>query len=75
MVNKLFIERCEVKILKKLKEIRVNKGYTQNDMAKILGYKHKSGYNKLELGDRKITLDQAKIISDLFNLPIEVIFF
>ena len=44
-------------------------------MAKILGYKHKSGYNKLELGDRKITLDQAKIISDLFNLPIEVIFF
>lgn len=43
-------------------------------MAKILGYKHKSGYNKLELGDRKITLDQAKIISDLFQLPIEVIF-
>ena len=24
-------------MLKKLKEIRVNKGYTQNDMAKILG--------------------------------------
>ncbi len=62
------------KNIKKTKKIRVNRGYTQNDMAKILGYKHKSGYNKLELGDRKITLDQAKIISDLFQLPIEVIF-
>ncbi|BDU82237.1 helix-turn-helix transcriptional regulator [Clostridium perfringens] len=72
----MFTEIYKVKMLKKLKEIRANKGYTQNDMAKILGYKHKSGYNnKLELGDRKITLDQAKIISDLFNLSIEVIFF
>lgn len=62
-------------MLNKLKEIRENKGLTQSDMAKLLGYKHKSGYNKLELGDRKITLEQAKIISEYFNMTIEDIFF
>lgn len=59
----------------KLKIIRKNKGLTQNDMAILLGYKHKSGYNKLELGDRKITLEQARIISIKFNMSIEEIFF
>lgn len=62
-------------MLNKLKKIRENRGLTQSDMAKLLGYKHKSGYNKLELGDRKITLEQAKIISDYFNMSIEDIFF
>ena len=62
-------------MLNKLKEIRENKGLTQSDMAELLGYKHKSGYNKLELGDRKITLEQAKIISEYFNMTIEEIFF
>lgn len=62
-------------MLNKLKEIRENKGLTQSDMAELLGYKHKSGYNKLELGDRKITLEQAKIISEYFNMTIEDIFF
>lgn len=62
-------------MLNKLKKIRENRGLTQSDMAELLGYKHKSGYNKLELGDRKITLEQAKIISDYFNMSIEDIFF
>lgn len=62
-------------MLNKLKKIRESKGLTQSDMAELLGYKHKSGYNKLELGDRKITLEQAKIISDYFNMAIEDIFF
>lgn len=62
-------------MISKLKYIRKERGLTQSDMAKILGYKHKSGYNKIELGDRKITLEQAKIISDNFKLSIEEIFF
>nr|WP_304941447.1 helix-turn-helix transcriptional regulator [Clostridium butyricum] len=44
-------------------------------MAKILGYKHKSGYSKLELGERKISIEQAKLISDFFSMSIEDIFF
>lgn len=59
----------------KLKEIREENNVTQDRMASILGYKHKSGYNKLENGDRKISLNQAKIISDFFKKTIEEIFF
>lgn len=59
----------------KLKEIRQRNNITQDEMASILGYKHKSGYNKLENGDRKISLNQAKIISDFFKKTIEEIFF
>lgn len=60
---------------KKLKEVREERGITQQQMAKILGYKHKSGYSKLELGERKISIEQAKLISDFFSMSIEDIFF
>lgn len=59
----------------RLKEIRENSGVTQDEMANLLGYRHKSGYNKLENGERKISIEQAKIISDFFNMSIEDIFF
>ena len=58
-----------------LKKIREQKGTTQDEMAILLGYRHKSGYNKLENGERKISIEQAKIISDFFNMSIEEIFF
>lgn len=59
----------------KLKHIREDRGFTQEQMAKLLGYKHKSGYNQLENGKRKIDLKQAKKIADLFQKKIEDIFF
>lgn len=59
----------------KLKKIREEKNISQAELAKLLGYKHKSGYGKLENGDRKISLEQAKIISDYLKMPIEEIFF
>lgn len=63
------------KVYIKLKEIRENSGVTQNKMANLLGYKHKSGYSKLENGERKLSIEQAKTISDFFNMSIEDIFF
>ncbi len=59
----------------KLKKIREESGTTQEKMAELLGYRHKSGYSKLENGERKISIEQAKIISDFFNMSIEDIFF
>lgn len=59
----------------KLKQIRESNNVTQDDMAELLGYKHKSGYSKLENGERKISINQAKIISDFFKRSIEEIFF
>lgn len=58
-----------------LKKCREERGCTQENMAKLLGYKHKSGYNQLETGKRKINLEQAKIIADFFNKTIDEIFF
>lgn len=58
-----------------LKRIREERGCTQEAMAKLLGYKHKSGYNQLETGKRKIDLEQAKTIADFFNKTIDEIFF
>ena len=59
----------------KLKKLREDKGITQDEMAELLGYRHKSGYSKLENGERKMSIEQAKLISDFFNMSIEDIFF
>ena len=48
----------------KLKKIREEKNITQEEIASLLGYRHKSGYSKLENGDRKISVEQAKVISE-----------
>lgn len=68
--------RKEVNILyTKLKKIREENRYTQDDMANKLGYNSKSTYNMKEKGIRKITLEEAYQISKIFNKTIEEIFF
>lgn len=49
--------------LELLKEIRVKKGVTQEEMAKCLGYKSKSAYCNLELGVTKVNTDVANEIA------------
>lgn len=61
--------------LKKLKELRKAKGFTQEQMAKLLGYKDKSGYCQLENGDVKMTLEKAIKISKILGADIKEIFF
>lgn len=59
---------------KTLKEWRVEKGFTQEYMAKELEMSV-GNYNKKENGELKISLIEAKAISDLFDSDIESIFF
>lgn len=59
----------------KLREIRKSRGVTQTFIANQLGYKSVSGYNNIELGRVRPSLDHAKIISDIFGLTIEEVFF
>lgn len=59
----------------KLKKIREQFGYTQQEMATKLGYNSKSTYNQKEKGIRKITVEEAHEISKIFNKSIEEIFF
>lgn len=55
--------------------MREELGYTQDEMAKKLGYNSKSAYNMKEKGTRKVTVEEAYTISNIFNKSIEEIFF
>ncbi len=57
-----------------LRALRVQYGYTQEQMANILGV-HVGTYNRKEQGLSQFSVIEAKTISDLFNNTIEDIFF
>ena len=50
----------------KIKEYRIIKGYTQRELAEILGIKQNT-YSDKELVKSKFTIDEIKIIKELFN--------
>ncbi len=56
----------------KLKNMRKEKGETQIEVAKLLGLKTASAYNKKENGKVPITLEEAKILSAHYNQPIDI---
>lgn len=58
-----------------LRRIRLEKGISQTFMAKKIGFKTTSGYNNIEMGRNGVSIEQAKIISDILGEPIEKIFF
>lgn len=57
-----------------LKQLRIKKGYTQEEMADKLGYKDKSGYNHLENGNVKLSISRAMEIAKIFNVNPSVFF-
>lgn len=44
-----------------IKKLRNNKNMSQEDLAKLMGYSHKSSINKIELG--KADLPQSKLVA------------
>ncbi len=61
--------------LEKVKNKRKEKGITQQQMAEKLGYKGANGYNNLETGKYKITLETAKQIADILDEDLHSLFF
>ncbi|KIV56079.1 DNA-binding protein [Aneurinibacillus migulanus] len=59
----------------KLRELRLKKGITQTYMAKSLGFKSVGGYNNIEMGRTRLSLDKAKKISEILGVGIEDLFF
>lgn len=57
-----------------LKEIRKSKGFTQEQMALVLGYKHKSGYCMLENGSIKMTIDKAQKLANYLKIDPRIFF-
>lgn len=52
----------------KLKEIRKDRGYTQDFIAEKMGYSNKSSYSMLETGRVKVDLEKAKRLKNILNL-------
>lgn len=50
----------------KIKDYRIIKGYTQRELAEILGIKQNT-YSDKERGKTNFTIDEIKIIKELFN--------
>lgn len=55
----------------RLKDLRVEKGETQIEVAKILGLRTASAYSKKENGKVPISLEEAKILAAHYNQPID----
>ena len=50
----------------RVKEYRIIKGYTQRELAEVLGIKQNT-YSDKERGKTNFTIDEIKIIKELFN--------
>lgn len=59
----------------KLRKIRQKSNIKAKELAEKLGLKTEGAYYKKETGSVPFTLKEGKIIADVFNLPIEEIFF
>ena len=54
----------------KIKEYRLLKGYTQAEIANILNIKQ-SSYSNKELGKRAFTVEEIKLLKELFKVTYE----
>lgn len=55
-----------------LKKLRMERGYTLEETAKLLGYKSKSGYWALEHGRVKLTVEKIENLSKLYGVRKEI---
>jgi DNA-binding XRE family transcriptional regulator len=62
-------------MFEKLREMRKSKNIKVKDICQALKLETESAYYKKENGKVPFTLEEGKIISDLFSEPIEAIFF
>ena len=54
----------------KIKEYRLLKGYTQPEIANVLNIKQ-SSYSNKELGRREFTIEEIKLLKELFEVTYE----
>ena len=53
-----------------IKEYRISKGYTQAEIANILNIKQ-SSYSNKELGRREFTIEEIKLLKELFKVTYD----
>ena len=55
-----------------LKELRLKSGKTQEEVARALGYKSKSGYSMLENKKVELTIQKAKILAKFYKVDVKI---
>ena len=61
-------------MFKKLREKRIQKGYTNQKMAEKLGIS-KTFYYQIETGSRKLSYEMAIKIANIFNVKPDTLFY
>ena len=51
----------------KVKEYRIIKGFTQNELSELIGITQQT-YSKKERGERSFTLDEVKKLKKILNI-------
>lgn len=59
----------------RLRQIRKRKGYSAKKMATALGLQTEAAYYKKETGLIRFSLEEARIVSELLDEPMETLFF
>lgn len=54
-----------------LRYLRKKHGMTQEDMADLLGYKGKQGYNAIETGTAKTAVNDLEKLADFFGVTLD----
>jgi len=57
----------------KVKEYRIIKGFTQNELSELIGITQQT-YSKKERGERSFTLDEVKKLKKILNISYEELF-
>ena len=52
----------------KIKKLRLEKGMTQDELAKLLGYSSRSTINKIESDINTISYEKIKKLVEIFNI-------
>ena len=56
-----------------IKKLRIEAGYTQDELAKLIGYKSRATINKIETGEREATQSMVVKFAQVFNTTPSVI--
>lgn len=57
--------------LAKIKYLRKQKGLTQKELARLLGYKSQVGYHYIESGKHQMKIHQLATLADLLGVKLE----
>ncbi len=57
-------------LIKKLKALRHEKGWSIAELSKRMGFSSQMGYANIELGKTKVTLEHLEALSAVFHLSV-----